>query len=75
MIYHVLTCNGYTIEATWPTLHEAITDCDKRERTTGDGYARIVSQDGQIIADADGAYDDPERYTDAATLTGMYDYD
>lgn len=73
--YRVVTCDGFRVEATWPTLREAIADVRERERSSGDGWARVVTRDGQIIADADGSYSDPERCTDAATQTGMYDLD
>lgn len=73
MRYSVLTCDGYRVESVWPTLHEAVAECGERERATGDGFARLVSLDGQLIADAEGSYSDPERCMDAATQTGMYD--
>lgn len=73
MNYSVLTCDGYRVEARAETLRAAVGLAGDLERQSGDGFARVVSLDGQIVADADGSYSDPERYVDAATQTGMYD--
>lgn len=73
MAYYVLTCNGYRVEALAATLRQAVGLCQSLERDAGDGYARVVSLDGRIVADAEGSRNDPERSTDAATATGMYD--
>jgi len=74
-VYYVLTCNGYTVEATAETLDEAVRLCSERELATLDSYARVVSYDGRLVADADGPRE--ERHGsppyDAATATGMYD--
>jgi hypothetical protein len=74
MSYYVLTCNGYKVEReNIPTLREAIAECIELERVANDGYVRVVTLDGQIVADAEGSHSDPERGMDAATQTGMYD--
>lgn len=55
-MYHVLTCNGYKIDGTFESLCEAIEYCRARESKTGDGWARVVSCDGQFVADSDGEW-------------------
>jgi hypothetical protein len=75
-MYHVLTCRNYTVESSFPTLEEAIAECGRSERSSGDNFARIVSHQGQHVADSQGRYSGfGERYVDAATRTGMYDSD
>ena len=71
--YRVLTCDGYVMESSWATLSEALGACRESERASADGFARVITLDGQIIADSDGLRSDPDRYVDAATQTGMYD--
>jgi hypothetical protein len=55
-MFSVFTCNGYTSEKTTDTLSEAIAYCQMRERDSGDGFARVVSCEGRLVADAEGAY-------------------
>lgn len=74
-MFCILTCNGYTVEATAPTLAEAIALCAQLEEEKKDGYARVVSDHGTHVADAEGPYPPPGYYRDAATMTGMYDRD
>jgi len=70
----VVTCKNYRIEATdLPSVEAAIKQCDALERAANDGYARVVSVDGVMVADAEGEYPYESRYVDAATQTGMYD--
>ena len=70
----ILTCRNYHIEASdLPSVAEAIKQCDALERAANDGYARVVSVDGVMVADAEGEYPYESRYVDAATQTGMYD--
>lgn len=54
--YSVLTCNRYTSEKTCDTIDEAIAWCAMRERDTNDGYARVVSHDGRLVADTSGPW-------------------
>lgn len=72
-MYCIITCNGYTVEGTAATLLGAIAECARRETASGDGYARVVSHDGKLVADADGPFPPEEKYVDHATMTGMYD--
>ena len=70
----ILTCKNYRIEARdLPSMEAAIKACGDLERAANDGYARVVSEDGMMVADADGEYAYESRYVDAATATGMYD--
>ena len=70
----ILTCKNYHIEASdLPSVAAAIQQCDALERAADDGYARVVSVDGVMVADADGEWPFESRYVDAATQTGMYD--
>jgi hypothetical protein len=55
-MYHVKTCNGYQIEGTFESLAEAIQFCRAREEKAQDSYARVVSCDGRLIADAAGEW-------------------
>lgn len=74
-MYHVLTCDGYHVEAVESTMRLAVARCRSLERESGDGYGRVVSHDGRLVADSEGPFSDPEHYVDAATQTGMYDED
>jgi hypothetical protein len=73
MNYLILTCDGYHVECSAKTLREAVGLCNDLERSSNDGFARVVTLYGSIVADAEGSRSDPERYVDAATQTGMYD--
>ena len=70
----ILTCKNYRIEASnLPSMEAAIKACGDLERASNDGYARVVSEDGVMVADADGEWSYEGRGGDAATATGMYD--
>lgn len=72
----ILTCRNYHIEASdLPSVAVAIKQCAALERAANDGYARVVSVDGVMVADADGEWPYEGRCGDAATATGMYDRD
>lgn len=72
-MYYVLTCNGYKIEQSCETLSEAIKVCGQNETASNDGFARVVSHNGKLVADIEGewaeydmsAYERLERSFDA----------
>jgi hypothetical protein len=70
----ILTCNGYRVEATTNSIETAVRMCRELEDASADGYGRVVTQDGVIVADRDGEYPE-EQYVDVATRVGMYDYE
>lgn len=80
-MFTILTCHGYTPEATTRSLDDAIALCGELEiqefQSTGDCWARVVRSDGQFVADAEGPYESHRGAPpyDAATATGMYDHD
>lgn len=55
-MFTILTCDGYTAEETAETLTGAIAACLRRERESGDTFARVVSHNGQLVADSEGAW-------------------
>ena len=70
----ILTCKNYRIEARdLRSMEAAIKACGDLERAANDGYARVVSEDGVMVADADGEWPYEGRHHDAATATGIYD--
>jgi len=73
MAYVVLTCDGYRRETEASTLRSAIRAAIDLERRTKDGFARVVSLDGRLVADAEGAYPREPHVPDAATQRGDYD--
>jgi len=55
-MYQVLTCNGYTTEQSCETLSEAISACIHKETVSNDGFVRVVSHNGRLIADCEGEW-------------------
>ena len=72
-MYQVLTCNDYITEQSCETLSEAILACIHKETVSNDGFCRVVSHNGRLVADSEGewqvynmsAYKRQERSFDA----------
>lgn len=57
MTITILTCNGYTPEASTRDLSDAAGLCALLEEQASDGFARVASHDGQLIADSEGLWE------------------
>lgn len=75
MAYHVYTCNGYKLLSSHHSGPDAMREAERRQAEATDDYGLFIVDDGgRIVADPiDGWHPPPERVTDHATLTGMYD--
>jgi len=65
----LLTCDGYAVIRVLAPEENASAACREAEEERDDGYACLVSQDGVLVADADGDWeegsDDGRAYRDA----------
>lgn len=63
-MYYVLTCDGYKTETDsegtalpFSTIDDAVAWCRQREEAVNDGFCRVVTCNGELVADAEGEWD------------------
>lgn len=72
----LVTCRDYSVIRELRPGEDVSMACWKEEERVMDGYAVVASENGWIIADADGMRRGGGGHVvDAATATGMYDRD
>ncbi len=56
-MYTILTCNGYTAEASTRHASDVAGFCALLEEQSNDGFSRVASCNGQLVADSEGFWE------------------